>query len=108
MTLPYAQPSDLDHMIENDFAIVERQFQHIENSTASVRVRVDQIGFELALHSCAIEQVLYPVFEEDGQARDLEQAREPNETPRGAARQDCPTSARCSGSTSTRNAATSR
>ncbi|MCW2666339.1 MAG: alpha/beta hydrolase, partial [Frankiales bacterium] len=81
MTLPYAtQPGDLDHMIENDFAIVERQFQHLENGTANTRVLVDQIGFELALHAFAVEQVLYPVFEQTGQTRDLEQARERNNT----------------------------
>ncbi|MCW2607016.1 MAG: putative lipase [Frankiales bacterium] len=80
MTLPYATlPGDLDHMIENDFAIVERQFQHLEAGTADRRVLVDQIAFELALHAFAVEQVLYPVFEETGQTRDLEQARERND-----------------------------
>ena len=79
MTLSYATlPGDLDHMIENDFAIVEAQFTHLEAGRANRRVLVDQISFELALHAFAVEQVLYPVFEETGQTRDLEQARERN------------------------------
>ena len=81
MSLPYATlPGDLDHMIENDFAIVEAQFAHLEAGRGNRRVLVDQIGFELALHAFAVEQVLYPVFEETGQTRDLEQARERNNT----------------------------
>lgn len=81
MTLPYPTlPGDLDHMIENDFAIVEAQFAHLEAGRANRRVLVDQIAFELSLHAFAVEQVLYPVFEETGQTRDLEQARERNNT----------------------------
>jgi len=81
MTLPYATlPGDLDHMIENDFAVVERQFQHLEAGRGDRRVLADQIAFEMALHGYAVEQVLYPVFEQTGQTRDLEQARERNDT----------------------------
>ncbi len=81
MTLPYATlPGDIDHMIENDFAVVERQFQHLEAGRGNRRALVDQIGFELALHAFAVEQVLYPAFEQAGQTRDLEQARERNNT----------------------------
>ncbi len=80
MTLPYATlPGDLDHMLENDFAIVERQFEHLEAGRGDRRTLVDQIGFELAMHAFAVEQVLYPVFEETGQTRDLEQARARND-----------------------------
>ncbi|MCW2680720.1 MAG: putative lipase [Frankiales bacterium] len=79
MTLPYQTlPADIDHMIENDFAVVERQFEHLEAGRGDRRLLVDQIGFELALHAFAVEQVLYPAFEETGQTRDLEQARERN------------------------------
>jgi len=80
VALPYAtQPGDIDHMIENDFAIVERQFEHLDNGTADRRVLVDQIGFELALHAFAVEQVLYPALEQNGQSRDVEQARQRND-----------------------------
>ncbi|MCW2616674.1 MAG: putative lipase [Frankiales bacterium] len=79
MTLSYATlPGDIDHMIENDFAVVERQFEHLEAGRGNRRVLVDQIGFELALHAFAVEQVLYPAFEATGQTRDMEQARERN------------------------------
>lgn len=81
MTLPYdTLPGDLDHMIENDIAIVEAQFAHLEAGRGDRRVLVDQISFELALHAFAVEQVLYPVFEQTGQTRDLDQARERNNT----------------------------
>ncbi len=79
MSLSYPTlPGDLDHMIENDFAIVEAQFAHLEAGRGNRRVLVDQIAFEMSLHGYAVEQVLYPVFEETGQTRDLEQARERN------------------------------
>ena len=80
MTLPHATlPGDLDHLLEDDFAIVEAQLAHLEAGRGDRRTLVDQISFELSLHAFAVEQVLYPVFEEVGQTRDLEQARERND-----------------------------
>jgi acetyl esterase len=81
VALPYATlPGDVDHLIEDDFAIVERQLEHLEAGRGNRRVLADQIVFELSLHGFAVEQVLYPAFEDAGQTRDLEQARERNTT----------------------------
>ena len=67
MALTYpTQPGDIDHLIADDHAVVERQFQHLEAGRGSRRVLVDQISFELALHAFAEETVLYPVWPEIG------------------------------------------
>ena len=67
MALTYpTQPGDIDHLIADDHAIVERQFQHLEAGRGNRRVLVDQISFELALHAFAEETVLYPVWPEIG------------------------------------------
>ncbi|MCY1144163.1 hypothetical protein OWR29_39740 [Actinoplanes sp. Pm04-4] len=56
MPLSYpTQPGDIDHLIADDHAIVERQFQHLEAGRGDRRTLVDQIGFELALHAFAEE-----------------------------------------------------
>jgi acetyl esterase len=59
-------PGDIDHLIADDHAIVERQFQHLEAGRGNRRVLVDQISFELALHAFAEETVLYPIWPEIG------------------------------------------
>ena len=59
-------PGDIDHLIADDHAIVERQFQHLEANRGNRRVLVDQISFELALHAFAEETVLYPLWDELG------------------------------------------
>jgi acetyl esterase len=59
-------PGDIDHLIADDHAIVERQFQHLEAGRGDRRVLVDQISFELALHAFAEETVLYPIWKEVG------------------------------------------
>ena len=69
MTLSYPTlPGDIDHLIADDHAVVERQFQHLEAGRGNRRVLVDQIGFELALHAFAEETVLYPLWDELGMA----------------------------------------
>jgi acetyl esterase/lipase len=60
------QPGDIDHLIADDHAIVERQFQHLEAGRGNRRVLVDQVSFELALHAFAEETVLYPIWPEIG------------------------------------------
>jgi len=63
MSLSYPTlPGDIDHLIADDHAIVERQFQHLEAGRGDRRVLVDQISFELALHAFAEETVLYPMW----------------------------------------------
>ena len=57
---------DIDHLIADDHAIVERQFQHLEAGRGNRRVLVDQISLELALHAFAEETVLYPIWSEIG------------------------------------------
>ncbi|MGY1593559.1 hypothetical protein ACI79D_16420 [Geodermatophilus sp. SYSU D00708] len=60
------QPGDIDHLIADDHAVVDRQFQHLEAGRGNRRVLVDQISFELALHAFAEETVLYPIWPEVG------------------------------------------
>jgi acetyl esterase/lipase len=69
------QPGDIDHLIADDHAIVERQFQHLEAGRGNRRVLVDQIAFELALHAFAEETVLYPLWEEVGMLEENADAR---------------------------------
>lgn len=77
MALSYpTAPGDVDRLIADDHAIVERQFQHLEAGRGDRRTLVDQIGFELALHAFAEEVMVYPVMREVGM-RDADQdARE--------------------------------
>jgi len=74
--LPYETlPGDIDHLIADDHAIVERQFQHLEADRGNRRVLVDQISFELALHAFAEETVLYPLWDELGMAEQKQDAQ---------------------------------
>lgn len=67
MALDYPTlPGDVDHLIADDHAAVERQFQHLEAARGNRRVLVDQISFQLALHAFAEETVLYPIWPEIG------------------------------------------
>lgn len=67
MPLSYeTQPGDIDHIIADDHAIVERQFQHLEAQHGNRRALVDQISFELSLHAFAEETVLYPLWDRAG------------------------------------------
>jgi acetyl esterase len=59
-------PGDIDHLIADDHAVVDRQFQHLEAGRGNRRVLVDQVSFELALHAFAEETVLYPLWPELG------------------------------------------
>jgi acetyl esterase/lipase len=67
-------PGDIDHLIADDHAIVERQFQHLEAQHGNRRVLVDQISFELSLHAFAEETVLYPLWDEQGMATEKKHA----------------------------------
>ncbi|GAA2392714.1 hypothetical protein GCM10010420_16690 [Streptomyces glaucosporus] len=63
MALSYpTQPGDIDRLIADDHAIVERQFQHLEAGRGDRRALADRIGFELSLHAFAEETVLYPLW----------------------------------------------
>lgn len=67
MALSYpTQPGDIDHLIADDHAAVDRQFQHLEAGRGNRRVLVDQISFQLALHAFAEETVLYPIWTDIG------------------------------------------
>jgi acetyl esterase/lipase len=68
------QPGDIDHLIADDHAIVERQFQHLEAGRGNRQVLVDQISFELALHAFAEETVLYPIWSEIGMSDEHDDA----------------------------------
>ncbi|MCZ2829028.1 alpha/beta hydrolase fold domain-containing protein [Modestobacter sp. VKM Ac-2986] len=67
MALSYPTlPGDIDHLIADDHAVVERQFQHLEAGRGNRRVLVDQITTELSMHAFAEETVLYPIWKEIG------------------------------------------
>ena len=67
MPLSYpTQPGDIDHLIADDHAVVERQFQHLEAGRGNRRVLVDQITAELTMHAFSEEVVLYPIWPEIG------------------------------------------
>jgi acetyl esterase/lipase len=68
------QPGDIDHLIADDHAIVDRQFQHLEAGRGNRRVLVDQISFELAAHAFAEETVLYPIWPQVGMTDEHEDA----------------------------------
>jgi acetyl esterase len=75
--LPYPTlPGDIDHLIADDHAVVERQFQHLEAGRGNRRVLVDQVAFELALHADAEERVLYPAMVELGQSSASDEGRD--------------------------------
>lgn len=77
MPLSYTtQPGDIDHLIADDHAVAERQFQHLEAGRGDRRVLVDQIAFELALHTDAEERVLYPAMAEAGETQEAQEGRD--------------------------------
>lgn len=77
MALPYPTlPGDIDHLIADDHAVVERQFQHLEAGRGDRRVLVDQVSFELALHTVAEERVLYPAMAEAGETHEADEGRD--------------------------------
>jgi acetyl esterase len=61
MPLPYPTlPGDVDHLIANDHAVVNRLFEHVEAGRGDRRVLADQICSQLVLHSVAEERTFYP------------------------------------------------
>ncbi|SFK52442.1 alpha/beta hydrolase fold domain-containing protein [Geodermatophilus ruber] len=75
MALDYPTlPGDIDHLIADDHAVVERLFQHLEDGRGNRRVLADQISFELALHAYAEETVLYPIWPEIGMTDERDDA----------------------------------
>lgn len=77
MSLSYPTlPGDIDHLIADDHAVVERQFQHLEAGRGNRRVLVDQIAFELAIHADAEERVLYPAMVEAGEKQEAQEGRD--------------------------------
>lgn len=77
MPLSYpTRPGDIDHLIVDDHAIVERQFQHLEAGRGDRRALVDQVSFELSIHAFAEETVMYPIWLELGMREENTDARE--------------------------------
>ena len=77
MALSYPTlPGDIDHLIADDHAVVERSFQHLEAGRGDRRILADQVTFNLALHAFAEEQVLYPVWPEIGMGDANAEARD--------------------------------
>ncbi|WP_328321436.1 alpha/beta hydrolase fold domain-containing protein [Kribbella sp. NBC_00382] len=74
MALPYpTQPGDVDHMITNDHAAVNRLFEHIEAGRGDRQVLADQICFQVALHADAEERTFYPELQRLGRNDDAEE-----------------------------------
>ncbi len=68
MSLSYETgPGDVDHLIADDHAVVERQFQHLEAGRGDRRVLANQVVFELSLHADAEERIVYPAMAEAGE-----------------------------------------
>ncbi|MCX6464173.1 MAG: alpha/beta hydrolase fold domain-containing protein [Pseudonocardiales bacterium] len=76
MPLTYpTRPGDVDRLIADDHAVVERQFQHLEAQRGDRRTLVDQVAFELALHADAEERTLYPAMRAVGDDEGARHAR---------------------------------
>ncbi|HET8599280.1 MAG TPA: alpha/beta hydrolase fold domain-containing protein [Segeticoccus sp.] len=69
-------PGDLDRLVADDHAVVERQFQHLEAGRGDRRTLADQVSYELALHAYGEETVMYPGFVEVGMVEDSEEAHD--------------------------------
>jgi acetyl esterase/lipase len=55
-------PGDIDALITADHAAVERRFQHVESGRGRREILLDQIAYELVLHTDVEERVLYPAM----------------------------------------------
>src|SRR3978361_1711434 len=67
MPLSYpTNPGEIDHMIADDHAVVDRLFEHLEAGRGDRRLLVDQVSFHLAIHADAEERVLYPALKKAG------------------------------------------
>ena len=72
--MPYQTlPGDVDHLIVNDHATVNRLFEHVEAGRGDRQVLADQICFQIALHADAEERTCYPALKELG--RDVTRPR---------------------------------
>lgn len=71
MPLPYPTlPGDVDHLIANDHAVVNRQFEHLEAGRGDRQVLADQVCFEINLHADAEERAFYPELKAQGRDDD--------------------------------------
>ncbi|MGQ0843083.1 MAG: alpha/beta hydrolase fold domain-containing protein [Sporichthyaceae bacterium] len=59
-------PGDIDQMMADDHAVLERRFQHLEAGRGNRRTQADQLVFDMSLHADAKERVLYPALAEAG------------------------------------------
>ncbi|GAB2597741.1 alpha/beta hydrolase fold domain-containing protein [Kribbella endophytica] len=74
MALPYpTQPGDVDHMITNDHAAVNRLFEHLEAGRGDRQILADQVCFQVALHADAEERTFYPELKRLGRDDDAEE-----------------------------------
>jgi acetyl esterase/lipase len=51
---------DIDHLIADDHAVLERLFQHLQAGRGDRRVLADQVVYHLSVHTDAEERLLYP------------------------------------------------
>lgn len=73
MALSYPTlPGDVDHLITNDHAVVNRLFEHLEAGRGDRRVLADQVCFEVVLHADGEERTFYPELKKIGRDDDAE------------------------------------
>ncbi|MGQ0632637.1 MAG: alpha/beta hydrolase fold domain-containing protein [Sporichthyaceae bacterium] len=73
------QPGDLDHLIADDHAVLERQFQHLEAGRGDRRILADQVVATLRRHSHAEDRVLQPAIADEGLQKYARHGREQHE-----------------------------
>ncbi|MDR7274601.1 alpha/beta hydrolase fold domain-containing protein [Catenuloplanes atrovinosus] len=71
-------PGDLDRMVADGHAVVERQLQHLAAGRGDRRVLADQVSYELARQTDAEERVLCPALARTGAAEEARHLRDEN------------------------------
>ncbi|MFI5844217.1 alpha/beta hydrolase fold domain-containing protein [Catenuloplanes sp. NPDC051500] len=71
-------PGDLDRIVADGHAVVERQLQHLAAGRGDRRVLADQVTYELSRQTDAEERVLCPALAKAGAAAEAQHLRDEN------------------------------
>lgn len=71
-------PGDLDRIVADGHAVVERQLEHLAAGRGDRRVLADQVSYELARQTDAEERVLCPALTRAGAAAEARHLRDEN------------------------------
>ncbi|GAB7051956.1 alpha/beta hydrolase fold domain-containing protein [Catenuloplanes indicus] len=71
-------PGDLDRIVADAHAVVERQLQHLAAGRGDRRVLADQVSYELARQTDAEERVLCPALARTGAVAEAQHLRDEN------------------------------